>query len=118
MKNFKINDEVERVQPGDYTNGRIGTVLSVDIIKLRCKIDWHSCRTLKGIDKDKNPKTWVSFKSLDLFTDDKFKTLRFLIAQRDTLISYSKNEKRYSKGYRDDAIRRANDFQSKIDELN
>ena len=54
IEKFKIGDEVVR-SVGDYVVGRIGKVIAIDEIKLRCQVDWYCGIT-----------TWVSLKALEL----------------------------------------------------
>jgi hypothetical protein len=56
MKNqkFIIGNEVVRSK-GDYVVGRVGTIIAIDDEKQRAQVEWNH-----------DPKSWVSFKSLEL----------------------------------------------------
>lgn len=51
---FEIGQEVVRSK-GDYVVGRVGKVIAIDSEKNRAQVEWYS-----------DPKTWVSFSSLEL----------------------------------------------------
>lgn len=49
---IELNQRVTKHQPGDYTHGRKGTVIEIDEVKQRARVQWA------GV------KTWVKFTSL------------------------------------------------------
>ena len=52
---YEIGKKVERIS-SDYTNGRIGTIVDIDIEKQRARVYWEA-QALR---------TWVNFKFLKL----------------------------------------------------
>lgn len=54
MKKFEVGQEVVRTK-GDYVVGRTGLIVAIDTEKNRAQVDWKP-----------DPKTWVSFNSLEL----------------------------------------------------
>jgi len=54
VQSAKIGVEVVRSK-GDYVVGRVGTIIDLDLIKNRAQVKWSL-----------DPKSWVSFDSLEL----------------------------------------------------
>jgi hypothetical protein len=52
--NFEIGQQVVRTE-GDYVVGRTGTVIELDLVKGRARVEWEGA-----------PRTWVSFKVIEL----------------------------------------------------
>lgn len=61
-----IGAKVKRIQPGDYTDGRIGTVIELDAE--RARVAWTSGTLPDGeiYDLRKPIRTWVNHKCLIL----------------------------------------------------
>lgn len=68
--NLTIGQIVTRIQPGDYTNGRMGEVLEIDVEKMRARVLWTKARgydtpgTFTMYNITRPLRTWVSFKCL------------------------------------------------------
>lgn len=67
--NFKVNDLVQRHQPGDYTHGRMGKIIEINETTQRARVRWaiesdgselKTCNAKSG----SGVRTWVAFKRL------------------------------------------------------
>jgi len=84
---IRIGDQVERSNPGDYTDGRIGEVLALDPIKKRVRVAWDVSRDLSRTNqRTKTMRTWVTFKELkkietivSQIRSKKFQSLNFFL---------------------------------------
>lgn len=60
METPNIGQSVKRVQPGDYTDGRIGSVIEIDAGKGRVRVLWHTGGPRQGgVALPKPLRTWV-----------------------------------------------------------
>lgn len=56
---FKIGTTVKRIA-SDYTNGRIGKVIEINVESSRARVAWNGC-----------PRTWVKFAMLEIMEPSK-----------------------------------------------
>lgn len=69
LEQFKPGSFVQRVNPGDYTHGRTGEVLTVNESTGRVRVKWNVGTDQSN--KKKFMRTWVTFKQLMFISNQK-----------------------------------------------